>query len=115
MSNRRVLEYVQNRINEARRELAADANRKTADMNNRVYRKADASMVENTALDQLAERIADRVIAELERRRPGDVGTYQRRRNMQGQGNYFDSTGDMDEIYQLEWQWLHKPGNTDDR
>src|SRR5260370_39942771 len=102
MASKAVLRYVQHRINEARQELAQDTRKRTTNMT----RKASASMVNNTALDQLATRIADRLIAELERRRPDVVGNYQRRANMQGQGDYYDSVGTFKDLYAQEFQRL---------
>lgn len=105
-----VTEYVKQRIADARKELAS----------NQMKRKASASQVESSALDELAQRIADRVLAELDRRRlPVSGDNVSRGTSTRRQGNYYDRAGLMDEVYKREHEHLyplrHQIGETDDR
>ena len=93
MQSKWINNYVQERVNEARKSLAIDASRQTVS-------------ADNEQLDRLANRIARRVAQAMS----NQPGRYQGRSesSKQGwQGQYYDELFRQSGLYEREWERLH--------
>jgi hypothetical protein len=100
MSSKRVIEYVQQRINEARQELVNDA------------RKKAEKPMSYEQYDAIADRIARRISQAMRKQQASQPGRYQGKREIDAnkpgfQGQYADQLLRESGLYEREWKRLH--------
>ena|ERR1700737_569823 len=94
MANKRVIEYVQHRINETQKELANDA------------RKKAEKPMSYEQYDAIAERIARRIAQARNKQQSQYQGRSEAsKRGFQGQ--YADELFKQSGLYEREWKRLH--------
>ena len=96
MQSKFVTDYVQKRINEARQEMAIDASK-----------KATVPTMNETQLDQLADRIISRVLAASGQDTAGRYTGRPESSKPGYQGQYADELLRQSGIYEREWKRLH--------
>ena len=95
MSNNWIRDYVQQRINEARQELASDTNKKSEKPMS--YEQYDA----------IAVRIARRIQQAMQQRQPGRYQGKPEATRPGFQGQYADELFRLNGLYEREWKRLH--------